>query len=179
MYSMHVPTESYVPPGSPVALVTAWTRRARESQFAHYAMADRLAARGQWLGVAVILISTLIGTSVFASIAAAEDAPTWAKLIVGCLSVMAAVMSALQTFFKFSERAERHRVFGARYGAVRRELEAFLASGTVDMQTQYIMVLREKLDRIAEEAPDVDNGVFDTVRQGLRHPEHPTNAVTA
>jgi hypothetical protein len=151
--------DAYTPPASQDDLLLKWLQRARESQAAHYAMADRLARRGQWLGVPVIVITATVGTSIFVSIAA-DVVSAQAKVAVGCLSVVAAVLSGLQTFFKFPERAERHRVFGARYGSVRRELESLVAEGTASREPHCLGLLREKLDRLAEEAPHVPTRVF-------------------
>ena len=117
----------YEPAKTDADLLITWLRRARESQFAHYAAADDLSLKGHALGVPVILLTTIVGASAFASVAA-EVVPTYAKLLVGAFSVLAAVLSGLQTFFKFSERADKHRVFGARYGALRRELEQLHAN---------------------------------------------------
>lgn len=159
--------QPYHPPGSPDELVLAWLRRARESQMGHYEMATALEARSYWLGVPVIVISGLVGTSVFASIAA-DVIPVQAKLIVGVLSVLAAILSSLQTFFKFAERAEKHKTFGARFGAIRRELEVLHASGAAHLEPHYIGTLRERLDRLAEEAPAVSSAIHDRVQHQLK-----------
>lgn len=161
---MATPTGKYTPPGSPEELVVAWLRRARESQLSHYEMATRLARRNLWLGIPVIVITAIVGTSAFASIVA-ELVPTWAKVGAGGASVVAAVLASLQTFFKFSERAERHKAFAAKFGAVRRELETLHASGRVAQEPSYVAVLREKLDRLAEEAPAVPADVFTAIQK--------------
>lgn len=90
-----------------------------------------------------------------------------AKLAVGLLSVLAAILSSLQTFFKFSERAEKHRLFAARFGSVRREFEGFYAAGSVENEPNYLNVLRDKLDRLAEEAPHVPSTVFSKVQKNI------------
>lgn len=165
---MSTPTARYQPPSSRRELVLAWLRRARESQMAHYEMANILARRGQWIGVPVILITGIVGTSVFASVAT-ETISVEAKVVVGLLSVMAAVLSSLQTFFKFSERAEKHRLFAARFGSVRRELETVFAEGSAETEPRYVNVLREKLDRLAEEAPHVPAHVFLKVQSSIAY----------
>ncbi|WUR15823.1 SLATT domain-containing protein [[Empedobacter] haloabium] len=157
----------YHPPHDADALILAWLRRARESQLGHYEMATMLERRSYWLGVPVIVISGVVGTSVFASIAA-EVVAVEAKLAVGALSVLAAILSSLQTFFKFAERAEKHKTFGARYGAIRRELEAMHASGTAAHEPNYINVLRDKLDRLGQEAPAVSSAIHARVLKVLR-----------
>lgn len=110
-----------------------------------------------------MVITAIVGTSAFASVMA-ELVPVWAKVAVGGASVLAAVLASLQTFFKFSERAERHKTFAAKFGAVRRELETLHASGRAAEEPSSIDSLREKLDRLAEEAPAVPADVFEHIQ---------------
>ena len=48
----------------------------------------------------------------------------WLQILIGLASVAAAILSSLQTFLGYSERAEKHRLAGAKYGALGRELES-------------------------------------------------------
>lgn len=163
---MNTISTPYQPPQNVRELVLAWLRRARESQMAHYEMANILALRERWLGVPVILITTIIGTSVFASLTATAIAPE-AKIIVGLLSVLAAVMSGLQTFFKYSERAEKHRSTAARFGAIRRKLEAIYAEEREIQEPHYVSSMREELDRLGEEAPHIPVAVFEKIKKNI------------
>lgn len=135
----------------------AWLRRARESQFSHYNAAKRLGSYGRVFGVPVIVITAIVGASAFASILS-QTVPLYAKLIAGLCSLAATVLSSLQTFFKFSERSEAHRVFGAKFGAVRRELEVLHIQAQI--KSTELAAVRTKLDKLADEAPDVDAAVF-------------------
>ena len=83
----------YLPPQNEEQLVVAWIRRARESQLCHYEMADIYSNRDRRLGIPVVLINALIGTSVFASITA-EAVSSYEKISVGMLSVVAAVLAS-------------------------------------------------------------------------------------
>jgi hypothetical protein len=163
---MNTKTSQYQPPKTGHELVLAWLRRARESQMAHYEMANTLASRERWLGVPVILITTIIGTSVFASLTATAIAPE-AKIAVGLLSVLAAVMSGLQTFFKYSERAEKHRATAARFGAIRRKLEVIYAENAETEEPHYLASLREELDRLGEDAPHIPVAVFAKIQKNV------------
>ena len=166
----------YQPPTSIRDLVCTWLRRARESKVAHYEMANRLGRRAQWFGLPVILITVVVGTSSFASIAEGAVS-TAAKIAVGLLSVLATILSALQTFFKFSERAEKHRRCGAQYGAIERELEAMIAEEGSHIDANYVSSLREKLDRLAEDSPHVPWQVFVDDRKSLREDAKHNNAL--
>lgn len=148
----------YQPPATEGELVLAWLRRARESQFSHYGAAKRLGSYGRFFGVPVIVITAVVGASAFASILS-ETVPLYAKLIAGLCSLAATVLSSLQTFFKFSERSEKHRIFGAKYGAIRRELEVLHTCQT-QIKSSELTAVRTKLDKLAEEAPDVDAATF-------------------
>ena len=147
----------YVPPATEAELVLSWLRRARESQFSHYAAAARLQAYGRIFGVPVIIITAVISASAFASILA-QTIPLNAKVITGLCSVAATVLSSLQTFFRFSERSEKHRMFGAKFGALRRELEILHAQNQI--KPAQLTMIRTKLDKLAAEAPNVNAAVF-------------------
>lgn len=147
----------YTPPTTEAELVLAWLRRARESQFSHYGAAKRLGNYGRVFGVPVIVITAIVGASAFASILS-QTVPLYAKLIAGLCSLIATVLSSLQTFFKFSERSEKHRIFGAKFGAVRRELEMLHVQGQI--KPTDLTTVRARLDKLAEDAPDVDAAIF-------------------
>ena len=102
-----------------------WRDQARESQNAHY-MASIRAMRLHWLvGGSSIIVSTMVGTAVFSSLQDVDGSAL--RLTFGCLSVCAAVLTALSTFLRLSERAERHRTASVRYGAVARHVELEIA----------------------------------------------------
>ncbi|MBP0592585.1 SLATT domain-containing protein [Paraburkholderia sp. LEh10] len=157
----------YTPPVNEDELLLKWIRRARESQKSHYDMADLLAARNRLFGVAVTVISAVVGTTVFLSLVASADSP-WARLVVGLVSIAAAVSAALQTFLRYAERAEEHRAAGARYGAVRRRLEAIYADEPGAREGRQLSEVRGILDRLAEDSPSVPPRVFRRTQQTLR-----------
>lgn len=65
----------------------------------------------------------------------------------------AAILASLQTFLGYSERAEKHRVAGAKYGAVGRELETLRASARSESD-EVISEVRKRLDALALESPN-------------------------
>jgi hypothetical protein len=160
-------TAEYRPPVTENELLLKWIRRARESQKSHYDMADLLAARNRRLGIGVTLVSAAVGTSVFLSLVASADTPL-VRIAVGLVSIAIAVSSALQTFLRYAERAEAHRSSGARYGGVRRRLEAIYAGDPGAREGNYMNEVREALDRLAEDSPSVPPRVFRRTQQTLR-----------
>ena len=90
----------------------------------HYRRSDGDTRWNILLGIPVTITATIVSTSIFASINSSPD--TGWKIAAGLVSLFAAVLAALQTFFKFPESGERHRVAAAKYAAVRRRLEIFV-----------------------------------------------------
>jgi hypothetical protein len=150
---------AYEPPVDEMQLLLKWIRRARDSQMSHYDMADLLSARDRQFGWLVTALSALVGTAVFASLNVSTVSPVL-RIVIGLVSVAAAVSSALQTFLKYAQRAEKHRAAGARYGAVRRRLEAVFAGDPDARDGHYLSSIREELDRLAADSPSVPPNVF-------------------
>src|SRR4051794_9956662 len=154
MRSSLVETASFQQPPSPSFLLKTWYDRITWVQIAHFDAAMRFGSRNLQMGLPAIILSTIVGTSVFASLNN-DTIPQWAKITVGVISIAAAVLTALQTFLSFSERAEKHRITAVRYGAVGRQIEQFLETGSAanDKTEALINQVRESLNRLAEECP--------------------------
>ena len=92
------------------ALLSSWGRRAEAAKHAHYLLATRLRRRNLWIGIPAVVVSAVVGTSLFASLAnGTEGLPVELRVVIGSLSVSAAVLSAIQTFLRFAERSGRQR----------------------------------------------------------------------
>ena len=139
-----------------------WYVRADRVQKAHYLSAEHFKRRSLQLGVPTVVLSLFVGTSVFASLQSKPDFSL--QICVGLCSVLAAVLAGLQTFFGYSERAEKHRLAGARYGAIGRELEVIRASET-EPEPKVVERIREKLDALAMEAPANSGAINDKATQ--------------
>jgi hypothetical protein len=162
---------SYEPAVDTSSLLLKWTRRARESQMSHYNMANLLGKRNRGFGVSVIAITSLIGTTAFLSMIATAVSPLL-RIAIGLVSVLASVMASLQTFLRYAERAEEHRAAGARYGAIRRRLEAIYAGAPDARAACDLIAIREELDRLAQEVPNVPTAVFIKTRRDLSVDPH-------
>lgn len=127
-----------------------WYNRVSITQRAHYLSADHFGRRKYWLGIPAVVLSTLVGTAVFASLQ--KQPEFWLQIAIGLASVLAAVLAGLQTFLGYTERAEKHRIAGAKYGALGRELEILRASDQVSNET--IENIRKRLDVLALESPN-------------------------
>lgn len=147
------------PPQNTEQLLSRWHRRLREVQFSHYEAAKPLSRANYWLGVPVVVLCTFVGTAVFATLEKQVDVRL--QILAGSLSVAAAVLSSLQTFLRLPERAEKHRTVAARAGGLRREIEQLLATQPVKaIAEEKLDRLREEIDTIAEDAPEVSAKIW-------------------
>jgi hypothetical protein len=133
-------------------ILETWYGRTAFIQRIQYLAALHYSRLHYWLGVPVIVVTTLVGTSVFASIQ--QQPAVWIQVLAGFASVVAAILAGLQTFLGLQDRAEKHRLAGAKYGAVGRELEELLAFPETQSDV-HVSDIRQRLDALALESPNV------------------------
>lgn len=146
-------------------LLEDWLKRARENQHVHYECANFFSRLNYLLGVPAFSLSGIVGTAIFASIG--KEAAGGAKVAIGLVSMVAALLSGLHTFLAFAERAEKHRLSGAGYAAIRRRMELAREGGPEDMRP-LLEELRNEIDALAQASPEVPGGLRRRVLAGLR-----------
>jgi Protein of unknown function (DUF4231) len=149
-------------------LLSDWKSRIEGWQLAHYESAKHYVRLNYWLGIPVIIFTTFVGTSVFATLDKSVDIK-FIKIMIGFISILAAVLTALQTFFRFSDRAEKHRTAAARYGVIEREIQQILAYPSqkkIDLLQGSLELLldklRDRIDALATEAPEIPQRVWES-----------------
>ena len=130
---------------------------------AHYIAWERFSRRNKLFGVPVVVTSTIVGTAIFGTIQ--EDPDIRWKVAAGLLSLTAAVLSALQTSLKYAELAEKHKLAGARYAALRRQLDLFMLkhgdeAASRDRALEEMEALLVRVAELAEESPSLPDRVY-------------------
>jgi hypothetical protein len=142
---------------------------AQKKSNAHYRMAEKANASGKKFGIPVTVATSIVGTSIFATLSSSQHNLVL-QISTGLLSLGAAVLSALHTFFNFSEVATQHKAAAAAYESVRHELDAFILDRVVVLRDQDDMLpavqqlrkISQHLDDIAKTAPTISDQVYDT-----------------
>jgi hypothetical protein len=149
-------------------LLEDWHKRMAGAEAAHFRWADRYGKRHVVLGLIVVGITGFIGSSVFTSLQD-RGVSTAARLLVGSISVIAALLASVQTFLKYAERAEKHRVAAVRYGALRRRI-----AGTLNLPVNLrsppegvIQDLQEAMEKAALETPRIGERPWKRVKRAL------------
>jgi hypothetical protein len=90
---------------------------------AHYLAADHKRALNRYFGIPVIVITAVVGTTIFGTLNASPD-PFW-RIAAGLVSLAGTILSSLQTALGFAQDAEKHKAAGETYRAVHRSFEMF------------------------------------------------------
>lgn len=130
-------------------LLTEWRELAERAHQGHYNASAFYERLFLMLGIPVIVLSALTGGSEVLGILGSQ--------IGGVISLVIAVLAGLQTFLKFSQRAERHRVAGASYGGIRRSIEevSIVLDDGGDNAREEVHGIKEQLDSLAKECPEI------------------------
>ena len=162
------------------ALLRDWRNRVYASQSAYYMEAERLRRWHYLLGIPVVIVSTVVGTTLFASKAGHSMVPI---LLVGALSAMAAILASLQTFIRFAESAALHGAAADWYSAIRRDIEELQAlprhlRGDV---RDRLGSIRKEMNKAGQKAPELRESLWASVAQrfGVEEPPPSGRSQTA
>jgi hypothetical protein len=141
----------------PDELIDEWRRGLRISHRAHYEAAKYYHRQHLALTLPTVIISALLGTSVFANLQYADVALI--KISMSILSLATVALTSVQGFLRSAERSERHKTAAVQIGEVRRALEQQLVFTHRDEPT--IATLRKKWDAADRQAPTIPSRIYD------------------
>lgn len=127
---------------------------------AHALEADRLTSSHYRLGVPVVIITTIVGTTGFATLTDLGNTRIWIAIGTGLLSVTAAVLAAIQTFLSFGGRAEKHAVAAAVFRSFPAQLD-FIKEDEEAKLTEF----DQKFSTAVAEHPRVSQDVQDKAKR--------------
>jgi len=149
-------------------LLRHWRFRAHRVQHGHYQAGRRYDRFHLFLGLPAIVLSAFVGSAVFASLAA----PTHGipiTLLVGFLSVSTAVLSGLQTFLKYSELADRHKMAGARFADIKHQIEliaVFQNNNQVPLESM-LQEVEKHWEKVREESPNIPHKIWNDIKKAM------------
>jgi hypothetical protein len=152
------------------ALLFTWERRTMLAVFAHSRSANRCAAWDTRLGSASVILTAVVGTSVFASLQ--RDLSTGARIAVGILTVAAAAASAVHVFAALPDRKAAYERASRRHAAVRRRIETTrarlgIAGNNADVW-QEVEGIREEMDAVAASSPNAAGRIWNRTRRQMK-----------
>lgn len=148
-------------------LLRDWRNRVYAAQAAYYEEAERLRYRNYQIGIPVVFVSSMVGTAVFAD---------WIKYRwwIGSVSILAAILSSLQTFLKLGESASLHGAAADWFAAIRRDIEEVLVlppelrGGPKDCLDS----IRQEMNKAGQKSPELSERLWRSVsrRFGVEEP---------
>ena len=139
-----------------------WLTRSRIAQRTHLKTAERRLKRNKQLGIPVVVLSTTVGTSVFASLNI-SNMSTWIQIAIGITSILAAVLASLQTFLNFTAEAEKHRSAANRFAKIKHDIEVALveyANSSNEVIAEFIKRVQTEWDATNDNSPIPDQDIF-------------------
>ena len=153
---MSVPAVDRVSPWSKAVMqrLFDWECRCAAAEEVHFDVAEELSRRNLFLGIPVVVLSAIVGTSLFASVSG-DGVDVWIRIAAGTVSLIAGVLASIQTFLRFGARAEQHRVAAERWAAVKREIEKVraLPAEQVGDANELLDDIKTRMDQAADKAP--------------------------
>ena len=146
-------------------LLRRWRTNCRRSQIANYAAAARYSKRNYLIGIPTVILSAIVGTSVFAALGKADIHP-YLQITVGLISVLSATLAALQTFLKWGEAAAKYASTASVYGSVKRQLDHEIVKLECNeaVSEEVVAGIREQMDTLSREAPVVPGDIWERAR---------------
>ena len=101
--------------------INEWHSRIRRKHFAHSVAAAKYDQLNRYFGLTATAMSAIVGTSIFATLL--KSPSLYLKIIVGIVSITAAVLTSLLSFLNYSILTEKHQTTAKEYGDLRRMVE--------------------------------------------------------
>lgn len=152
-------------------LLRHWRFRIHRVQVGHYDAGRAFEKLNFLLGVPAVILSTVVGTAVFASLGqfADEEKLLGPKIVVGLLSVTAAVLVGLQTFLRYSEQAESHKTAGAKYAHLKHRLEmlAVMPPNNDDKLKTDLDAIETEWEKVREDSPNIPTKIWKRIEKEM------------
>ncbi len=139
------------------ALLTDWHNRMYAAQTGHYERADRFRMLHYVLGIPVVVLTTLAGTTLFASLGRKIGA---VGVAVAATTMLGAVLASIQTFLRLGEASANHAHAADWYAAIRRDIEQLLAAPphTPQLRDRALSKVRKEMNKCAQKSLELPQG---------------------
>jgi hypothetical protein len=138
-------------------LLNHWKDRAKNVQDAHYDASASLRRLHYFTGLPLVVLSALATSNLLAEAGIFASFTPYSKLTASVLSLLVTVLAAIQAFMGFEKRSALHYRAGAKYGAMKREIECCDPATIADEE---LTKIRQKWDALTEETPIIPLGIW-------------------
>ena len=107
--------------------------------------------------IPVIIMSTLTGTANFAQDRVPQEYRSIFTMAIGCVNIVAGIMTTIQQFLKISELNEAHRVASISWDKLYRNIRVELSKHPDERipVVNFIKITKDEFDRLMETSPQI------------------------
>lgn len=141
-------------------LLEGWHKGLRILQIGNFTASTYYGKLGKRFGVPVVITTSIVSSAIFATIG--ESQYFAIQLAAGFVSILATVLSSLQTFLGYSERSSSHKEAAVGYGELRTEVQVLLASdlpNVTDLDAR-IESIRTRWSALDKGSPTLPNWIY-------------------
>lgn len=143
-------------------IMADWDRRIGKHVNAHLIAADQNNKYHYWVGLPATVLTTLAGSALLS-----DSTIESSRVIVGIVTLVAAALMAIQTFYSFSKRAELHRAVAMQFKQVGRELLIYqkYSPRSKEEQKRIMEEISSRISEIEASAPIVSISVYKMLKK--------------
>ncbi|NTU57576.1 MAG: SLATT domain-containing protein [Chlorobiaceae bacterium] len=147
-----------------IDLLERWHNGLRILQKGNFMASTHYGKCGKLFGIPVVIITSIVSSAIFATIGKSADSAI--QLTAGFISILATVLSSLQTFLGYSERASSHKEAAVGYGTLRTEVQVLLANdlSKVNNLDDRIESIRTRWNALDKSSPTLPQWIFANAR---------------
>ena len=140
----------------------------------HYNARDRYAKYHLRIGIAIVIVTAIMGTAVYYSISKNESLA--AQIITGVFTIAITVLATLQTYLNFEKRALMHKIAADRYLSAMKDAQLFISyckdgSKSMDQAQSEIGRLSKEIKEIQKDEPETSESDYKRARAGVKDGE--------
>lgn len=168
--------------------VTLDCKRRRDAFWRYH---SQLKFKSNLVSIPLLFISSVTGVTSVANLGTTTAAPTALPIAVSVFGVSSAIITALQRYFRYSERAERARHLAKTYGRIARRIEnmmVLIESSAITMQPEafikFVEDVQKDTDSLIQETDELpkelihDKKWYDDIFDKMKKRHEPRNLVS-
>jgi hypothetical protein len=143
-------------------LLSNWGDHAACYTWMHDITQRKFSRINMFLGVPVIILSTVSGTANFGISTIFPAGFNYGNAIIGTLSLITGVISTVANFLGYAQAEEAHRISAIQWSKFKRTIETELSLKPNERQSpsEFIKHARAELDRLMEQSPIIPQDVI-------------------
>jgi hypothetical protein len=151
-------------------LLKKWLNGITTAHVAYSKLTAEYKQRSRMLGLIVTIISTIIGTSIFASLNVSNNQIILA--VVGTVSLLASILSGVNTFLNYGELASTYSDASSKWGELRRHVEEVSVTiNDLHALDAAIQDIETKWNTLTKTTPPIPEKTYTKVKEEISKPK--------